>query len=132
MRLQANFDDVLTPEDHVSRSPNDTYYVNSETVLRCHTSAHQASQIEALLINSVLSGPTLKDEADALERSFCQLHDCSSGSAIRSSSLRACINPCLVCWSPAHEGRGTLEREHTGNSLQPRVKRYRLCLRQSC
>jgi phenylalanyl-tRNA synthetase alpha chain len=29
------------PADHVSRSPNDTYYVNPDTVLRCHTSAHQ-------------------------------------------------------------------------------------------
>ncbi|KAF5944648.1 hypothetical protein HYC85_018725 [Camellia sinensis] len=37
-----NFDDVLVPEDHVSRSYNDTYYVDSQTVLRCHTSAHQA------------------------------------------------------------------------------------------
>ncbi|KAI3438380.1 hypothetical protein D9Q98_000812 [Chlorella vulgaris] len=38
----ANFDEVLVPADHVSRSPNDTYYVAPETVLRCHTSAHQA------------------------------------------------------------------------------------------
>ncbi|XP_078447232.1 phenylalanyl-tRNA synthetase class IIc family protein [Wolffia australiana] len=38
----ANFDDVLVPADHVSRSYNDTYYVNENTVLRCHTSAHQA------------------------------------------------------------------------------------------
>ena len=30
------------PADHVSRSPNDTYYVSPDTVLRCHTSAHQA------------------------------------------------------------------------------------------
>ena len=30
------------PADHVSRSYNDTYYVNADTVLRCHTSAHQA------------------------------------------------------------------------------------------
>lgn len=37
-----NFDDVLVPPDHVSRSYNDTYYVNSDNVLRCHTSAHQA------------------------------------------------------------------------------------------
>lgn len=37
----ANFDSVLVPVDHVSRSPNDTYYVTSDTVLRCHTSAHQ-------------------------------------------------------------------------------------------
>ncbi|KAL8120953.1 phenylalanine--tRNA ligase, chloroplastic/mitochondrial-like isoform X2 [Apium graveolens] len=38
---KQNFDDVLVPADHVSRSYNDTYYVDSETVLRCHTSAHQ-------------------------------------------------------------------------------------------
>ncbi|KAE8696040.1 Phenylalanine--tRNA ligase [Hibiscus syriacus] len=37
-----NFDDVLVPADHVSRSYNDTYYVYSQTLLRCHTSAHQA------------------------------------------------------------------------------------------
>lgn len=39
---QANFDEILIPADHVSRSANDTYYVSSEQVLRCHTSAHQA------------------------------------------------------------------------------------------
>jgi phenylalanyl-tRNA synthetase alpha chain len=38
----ANFDEILIPADHVSRSPNDTYYVSSDKVLRCHTSAHQA------------------------------------------------------------------------------------------
>ncbi|CAA6668184.1 unnamed protein product [Spirodela intermedia] len=38
---KENFDDVLVPADHVSRSYNDTYYVNANTVLRCHTSAHQ-------------------------------------------------------------------------------------------
>lgn len=37
-----NFDEVLVPADHVSRNPNDTYYIDTETVLRCHTSAHQA------------------------------------------------------------------------------------------
>ncbi|PRQ45078.1 putative phenylalanine--tRNA ligase [Rosa chinensis] len=40
--VKENFDDVLVPADHVSRSYNDTYYVDSQTVLRCHTSAHQA------------------------------------------------------------------------------------------
>lgn len=33
---------MLVPADHVSRSLNDTYYVDPQTVLRCHTSAHQA------------------------------------------------------------------------------------------
>lgn len=32
---EANFDSVLVPKDHVSRSPNDTYYVSGESVLRC-------------------------------------------------------------------------------------------------
>ena len=40
-----NFDEVLVPADHVSRNPNDTYYIDSETVLRCHTSAHQAETL---------------------------------------------------------------------------------------
>lgn len=42
MSVKANFDDILIPMDHVSRSPNDTYYIDAGTVLRCHTSAHQA------------------------------------------------------------------------------------------
>lgn len=29
-----NFDEILIPTDHVSRSPNDTYYVDPDTVLR--------------------------------------------------------------------------------------------------
>ena len=33
------------PVDHVSRSPNDTYYIDTDTVLRCHTSAHQAATL---------------------------------------------------------------------------------------
>ncbi|KAG8093170.1 hypothetical protein GUJ93_ZPchr0012g20084 [Zizania palustris] len=40
--VKQNFDDVLVPADHISRSYNDTYYVDAQTVLRCHTSAHQA------------------------------------------------------------------------------------------
>lgn len=45
--VTANFDEVLVPKDHVSRSPNDTYYISAEKVLRCHTSAHQAETLRA-------------------------------------------------------------------------------------
>jgi phenylalanyl-tRNA synthetase alpha chain len=44
---KMNFDDLLTPEDHVSRRPTDTYYVDDSTVLRCHTSAHQVDLLRA-------------------------------------------------------------------------------------
>jgi phenylalanyl-tRNA synthetase alpha chain len=47
--LDENFNSLLIPTDHVSRSPNDTYYVNSDHVLRTHTTAHQRKLL--------LSGP---------------------------------------------------------------------------
>ena len=53
-----NFDEVLVPPDHVSRNPNDTYYVDPNTVLRCHTSAHQAELLrqgeKAFLVTGAL------------------------------------------------------------------------------
>ena len=39
--IEDNFDKLLIPKDHVSRGPSDTYYVDHQTVLRTHTSAHQ-------------------------------------------------------------------------------------------
>ena len=35
------FDQLLTPKDHVSRLPSETFYVDDARVLRTHTSAHQ-------------------------------------------------------------------------------------------
>jgi phenylalanyl-tRNA synthetase alpha chain len=37
-----NFDVLGFPEDHVGRSKTDTYYINRETLLRTHTSAHES------------------------------------------------------------------------------------------
>ncbi len=39
--VEDNFDFLRISPDHVSRSSSDTYYVNCNTVLRTHTSAHQ-------------------------------------------------------------------------------------------
>lgn len=39
--IVENFDKLLLPKDHPARSKSDTYYVNENTVLRTHTSAHQ-------------------------------------------------------------------------------------------
>lgn len=39
---QDNFDSLLVPSNHISRSKSDTYYVNSRHLFRSHTSAHQA------------------------------------------------------------------------------------------
>ncbi|KAF2497773.1 phenylalanyl-tRNA synthetase mitochondrial precursor [Lophium mytilinum] len=42
-----NFDSLGFPPDHPGRSRTDTYYINSKTVLRTHTSAHQADTFRA-------------------------------------------------------------------------------------
>lgn len=44
--IEDNFDSLLIPKDHVSRSRHDTYYVNKDLVLRCHTSAHQGHGLD--------------------------------------------------------------------------------------
>jgi len=43
---QMNFDDLLIPSDHVSRSPHDTYYIDGDHLLRTHTSAHQTELLQ--------------------------------------------------------------------------------------
>ena len=53
--LLQNFDDVLVPVDHVSRSPNDTYYVDAETVgswwpCWLDASTHAASRSTLLML----------------------------------------------------------------------------------
>ncbi|KAF1963111.1 phenylalanyl-tRNA synthetase, partial [Byssothecium circinans] len=44
---QQNFDSLGFPPDHIGRSRTDTYYINKDTVLRTHTSAHQADTFRA-------------------------------------------------------------------------------------
>ncbi|KAL6717492.1 phenylalanyl-tRNA synthetase alpha subunit, mitochondrial [Lecanora helva] len=40
--VAQNFDSLGFPKDHPGRSRTDTYYINKGTVLRTHTSAHEA------------------------------------------------------------------------------------------
>ena len=39
--VEQNFDSLDFPSDHPGRSKTDTYYLNANTVLRTHTSAHE-------------------------------------------------------------------------------------------
>jgi phenylalanyl-tRNA synthetase alpha chain len=41
VKIENNFDLLLIPKNHPSRSESDTYYFDHEYVLRTHTSAHQ-------------------------------------------------------------------------------------------
>ncbi|KAJ2080217.1 phenylalanyl-tRNA synthetase alpha subunit, mitochondrial [Coemansia sp. RSA 988] len=44
---QQNFDSLGFSEDHPGRAKSDTYYINGDTLLRTHTSAHQLQLLKA-------------------------------------------------------------------------------------
>ena len=63
---KQNFDDLLIPEDHVSRSPSDTFYVDDTSLLRCHTSAHQNELMQAGHLSFLCTGDVYRrDTVDA-------------------------------------------------------------------
>ena len=45
--VKENFDDLLIPCGHSARSVRDTFYLDTATVLRTHTTAHQAGLLAA-------------------------------------------------------------------------------------
>jgi phenylalanyl-tRNA synthetase alpha chain len=60
-----NFDVLRIPEDHVSRSPSDTYYLSADTCLRTHTSAHQVGLLRQGLDRFLVTGDVYRrDEID--------------------------------------------------------------------
>ncbi|KAJ9589668.1 hypothetical protein L9F63_017112 [Diploptera punctata] len=64
--IKQNFDSLLIPKDHVSRNKSDCYYVNSNYLLRAHTTAHQAELIGMGLNNFLIAGDVYRrDEIDA-------------------------------------------------------------------
>lgn len=68
MTVQQNFDSLGFAQDHPGRSRTDTYYVNKDTVLRTHTSAHEVDIFRANSSN----GYTISADVyrrDAVDRS---------------------------------------------------------------
>lgn len=66
--VAQNFDSLGFPSDHPGRSRTDTYYINQETLLRTHTSAHQADTFR----QNASDGYTISADVyrrDAIDRS---------------------------------------------------------------
>ncbi|KAI1817072.1 phenylalanyl-tRNA synthetase mitochondrial precursor [Poronia punctata] len=61
-----NFDSLGFPKDHPGRAKSDTYYINDNTLLRTHTSAHQAETFRANLSDGYLISADVyrRDEID--------------------------------------------------------------------
>jgi len=63
---ENNFDALLIPPDHVSRSKSDTYYLDKNTVLRTHTSAHQTALLKSGIDRFLVTGDVYRrDEIDS-------------------------------------------------------------------
>ncbi|XP_012217419.1 probable phenylalanine--tRNA ligase, mitochondrial [Linepithema humile] len=64
--VAQNFDSLLVPKDHPSRKKTDCYFVNRDTLLRAHTTAHQAELISMGLNNFLVIGDVYRrDEVDS-------------------------------------------------------------------
>ena len=67
MTVYENFDSLGFPQDHPGRSRTDTYYLNKDTLLRTHTSAHEAE----IFRNNQSGGYTISADVyrrDAIDR----------------------------------------------------------------
>jgi phenylalanyl-tRNA synthetase alpha chain len=65
---EKNFDSLGIPADHPGRSKTDTYYINRETVLRTHTSAHQTQAFNSSTKDGFLISADVY-RRDAIDRS---------------------------------------------------------------
>ncbi|OWF53551.1 phenylalanine--tRNA ligase, mitochondrial-like [Mizuhopecten yessoensis] len=61
--LYQNYDSLLVPVDHPSRRKTDSYYINSEYMLRAHTSCHQVDLIGMGLDAFLLYGDVYRRDA---------------------------------------------------------------------
>ncbi|KAK3060994.1 hypothetical protein LTS18_007255, partial [Coniosporium uncinatum] len=66
--VHQNFDSLGFPADHPGRSRTDTYYLNKSTVLRTHTSAHQADVFRSNASSGYLISADVY-RRDAIDRS---------------------------------------------------------------
>lgn len=63
---KQNFDDLLIPASHPSKAKSDNYYINRDTMLRAHMTAHQAELIKSGLGNFLMIGDVYRrDEIDS-------------------------------------------------------------------
>lgn len=64
--VRQNFDDLGFPRDHVGRTQHDSYYLNSQWMLRTHMTAHERELIQAGHRRFLMAGAVYRrDEIDA-------------------------------------------------------------------
>lgn len=73
--IEQNFDQLLTPKTHVSRSKKDSFYANKNYLLRSHMTAHDTELIRSGLNAFLTFGDVYRrDEVDA--KHYPIFHQC--------------------------------------------------------
>ena len=75
--IEQNFDQLLTPKNHVSRSKQDSFYANKNYLLRSHMTAHDVELIRSGLNAFLTFGDVYRrDEIDA--KHYPVFHQCDA------------------------------------------------------
>lgn len=133
--VQQNFDSLGFPPDHPGRRPSDTYYINRNTVLRTHTSAHQADTFRANQSDGYLITADVY-RRDAVDRShypvFHQMEGARTWDRTRVNSVRLAqvIND-DIARMPTHDisvldPNPTIDPEHNPRQMQHSVEETEL------
>lgn len=133
MSVYQNFDSLGFPIDHPGRSKTDTYYVNKETVLRTHTSAHQADTFRAAESDGFLISADVY-RRDAIDRSHYPVFHQMEGARMWSRSecggdvvaaiykdLESLPKHNMIIEDPnptIHDERNPLQPEHSAEEAQ--------------
>ena len=87
--LEQNFDSLGVPLDHVTRSRSDNYYINSQHMLRAHTSAHQRDTIRLGHSRFLVTGDVYRrDEIDT--RHYPVFHQMEGVELFEAGELFGC------------------------------------------
>lgn len=114
-----NFDSLLVPKDHPSRKKSDCYFMNQETLLRAHTTAHQAELISMGLNNFLIVGDVYRrDEIDSTH--YPVFHQADAVRLRTSQEIFENVNDseCLKLFE--HRGTETAEKQgcHTMEAVK--------------
>jgi len=129
-----NFDSLGFPADHPGRSKTDTYYVNKETVLRTHTSAHQADTFRANESEGFLISADVY-RRDAIDRSHYPIFHQMEGARMWDRAKVPNGDIAAAVWKdldalpthtmrvedpnpPTHPGRNPLQSEHSAEEAE--------------
>ncbi|XP_048868650.1 phenylalanine--tRNA ligase, mitochondrial [Brienomyrus brachyistius] len=110
--VEQNFDSLLFPPDHASRSKGDNYYLNRGVMLRAHTSAHQRDLVHCGLDAFLVAGDVYRrDEIDATH--YPVFHQMEGVRLFSDHELFASVKHGEDLRLFEHGGRRTTEKQET-------------------